>query len=171
MAKNFELNFADDDEWLENLDKDEDYSNREVYERSFSPPLSPSFLEIADDESNEFDEENIECSKNYEIANEAFNGSDSEEIRRPVKKESSKSNPFNSDDEDYDHEDHTEQSTDWLQKLQTCPKTPTEIIQAQWIIINYLKVRWFHLLDVYYHFHQSNKKSELFEKKGTGDRN
>ena len=33
MANNFELTFADDDEWLDNLDKDEDYSNREVYER------------------------------------------------------------------------------------------------------------------------------------------
>ena len=143
MANNFELTFADDDEWLNSLDKDEDYENREVYERSFSPPLSPSFLEIADDESNDFDEEILrnESSKNFENANEAFNGSDNEEIRRPVKKESSKNNPFNSDDEDYDHMDYTEQSTDWLQKLQICPKTPSEIIQAQWLIINHLKVR------------------------------
>ena len=138
MAKNFELNFADDDEWLENLDKDEDYSNREVYERSFSPPLSPSFLEIADDDgSNDFGEEQTEKS-------------DSEEIRRPVKKESSKNNPFldDDDDDDYNHMDYTEteQSTDWLQKLQTCPKTSSEIIHAQWIIINHMKVRYFHII-------------------------
>ena len=103
---------------------------------SFSPPMSPSFLEIADDEENDFDEEEIEKS-------------DNEEILRPVKKESSKNNPFlDDDDDDYNHMDYTEteQSTDWLQKLQTCPKTSSEIIQAQWIIINHMKVRYFHII-------------------------
>ena len=44
MSKNFDLSKIDDDEYLANLENDEDYSNRQVYDRSYSPP-SPSLLD------------------------------------------------------------------------------------------------------------------------------
>ena len=58
MSKNFDLSKIDDDEYLANLENDEDYSNRQVYDRSYSPP-SPSLLDsLAHDFDDSDNEEN-----------------------------------------------------------------------------------------------------------------
>ena len=44
---NFDLSLPDDDEWLDNLDTEDDYKDREEYDRSMTPP-SPSLLDVED---------------------------------------------------------------------------------------------------------------------------
>ena len=44
---NFDLSLPDDDEWLDNLETEDDYKDREEYDRSMTPP-SPSLLDIED---------------------------------------------------------------------------------------------------------------------------
>ena len=44
---NFDLSLPDDDEWLENLETEDDYKDREEYDRSMTPP-SPSLLDVED---------------------------------------------------------------------------------------------------------------------------
>ena len=53
---NFDLSLPDDDEWLENLETEDDYKDREQYDRSMTPP-SPSLLELEEEDiHNESDE-------------------------------------------------------------------------------------------------------------------
>ena len=72
MSRNFDLSKIDDDDYLANLENDEDYSNRQVYDRSYSPP-SPSVLESlafqfddTDSENDELDEVQLKVKANYE---------------------------------------------------------------------------------------------------------
>ena len=44
---NFDLSLPDDDEWLDNLETEDDYKDREEYDRSMTPP-SPSLLDMED---------------------------------------------------------------------------------------------------------------------------
>ena len=44
---NFDLSLPDDDEWLDNLETEDDYKDREEYDRSMTPP-SPSLLDVED---------------------------------------------------------------------------------------------------------------------------
>ena len=44
---NFDLSLPDDDEWLDNLETEDDYKDREEYNRSMTPP-SPSLLDVED---------------------------------------------------------------------------------------------------------------------------
>ncbi len=79
---NFDLSFPDDDDWLENLETEDDYKDREEYDRSMTPP-SPSLLES--------DEEDVK--------------NESDEIQPPPsKKRNISRNPFLDEEDDDDHD-------------------------------------------------------------------
>ena len=51
---NFDLSLPDDDEWMDNLETEDDYKDRDEYDRTMTPP-SPSLLALEEDnEDREF---------------------------------------------------------------------------------------------------------------------
>ena len=58
MASNFDLSFADEEDvMLDHVEDEEDYSNREEYDRCYSPP-SPTILQDIYFDDDESDHEN-----------------------------------------------------------------------------------------------------------------
>ena len=111
MSCNFDVSIPDDDEFF----LDDDYQNRDKYERSFSPP-SPSLLKL-DDESDETTDERITV-----------------EEKRP--------NPFLDDSHVSLDNDNCDKNV-LLQKIQAFQfnaSSPSEVIKVQELIIDYLKV-------------------------------
>ena len=127
---NFKLSLPDEDEWLTDLETEDDYKDREVYNRSMTPP-SPSLLEIEDDN----DEEILPPpAKKRSITRNPFTDDDDEEEIKfaPVKREPPSFAPVKREPPD-----------PLIQKLQNIPMntlSTESIIEAQSLIIQYLKV-------------------------------
>lgn len=105
----------DDDEWLDNLETEDDYKDREEYDRSMTPP-SPSILSF-----------------------------DEEEILPPPAKKLKARNPFIDDDDRFTPKKRKEKTSDQILQEINCLNlnqlNADKVIDAQLLIINYLKVR------------------------------
>ena len=113
MSGNFDLSFADEDDFLED---DEDYDNREVYNRSFSPP-SPSVLKSL----------------------ESFKGGTGEDANNGKK---IKANPF-VDDEESDDDNTSDNPNQYLQRIESYQDQEIDsqsISHVQNLVIKYFMV-------------------------------
>ena len=124
---NFQLSLPDEDEWLSNLETEDDYRDREEYDRSMTPP-SPSLFELEEEDDVK---------------------------PPPAKKRSLNRNPFVDDDDDDDIIANTpapirkahlavKKAPDpddvKLKKLISSQLNTQSVIKAQSLIINILKV-------------------------------
>lgn len=117
MASNFDLSLPDDDQWLDNLETEDDYKDRDEFERSMTPP-SPSLLSIdEDDDADEVDDV----------------------LPPPAKRRSVSKNPF-LDDDDATPEKSSKSMIPQLTKFNLASLSLTEIVEVQSLIIAHLKV-------------------------------
>lgn len=116
MASNFDLSLPDDDAWLETLETEDDYKDRDEFERSMTPP-SPSLLSIEEDNDDEVEEV----------------------LPPPAKRRSVSRNPF-LDDDDATPKKSSNSLIPQLAKFNLANLSLSEIAEVQSLIIAQLKV-------------------------------
>ena len=85
MESNFDLSFPDDDEWLDNLETEDDYKEREEYNRSWTPP-SPSLLEQDDDDEATSPAQAAAVVQRQGSSNPFVDDDDTEDFQTPIAK-------------------------------------------------------------------------------------
>ena len=134
---NFDLSLPDDDEWIEDED---DYKDREEYDRTMTPP-SPSLLESEEDDEDKEFSKTLPPAKKRKQKNPFIDEEDDDQfVPSPVRR--SVNSVVGQENKKIKLENEKPESVlDKLEKVDLRIRpSPEAVIEAQSLIIQYLKV-------------------------------